>query len=906
MLNRWSVATWLAVTGLLLTPLSLASDKSDKLPEPGKLKFNDTPATATPVGLNACAGETFTPNDVDYFRIPGQAGDVVHIDVDPHVVVGQSLPGLADDLTVTVELLDAQGGVLAVDTGNFVLTDPSLHGIVLPSSPSGDYYVRVTATGWQQPGEVTYLLRTCREDALFETEPNNSRLRATRLQIDTVVRAFLGDDATDPADFFRFWGVAGHNMAVKVLNTDGSLAPYTIEVIDGQGTVLASAGQNTQGLPDHTLVFAPPAEDTYYLRIIQFGLAQPTPYDVIISSDLSTTPAFFGRGEVEPNDDQLSANAIAVGDVVEGIIGAGDDDVWTFSASAGDVIAIDISARLTDIGSGLDSVLDVLDSGGIVVGSNDDGPGGGLDSFLNFSVPADDDYSIRVRGFNGTSEGEYLLTLTGGISAAIGGLPTEVEPNDDLGSATPVAYGDRVFGTIDPSGDEDFYSFTASGADTISIDLDGTQDGFSIDTTLELLDAGGVSIEFDDDDDDYALDSIILNATLPGAGTYYFVVRAFSGGGPDAGYTASLQLTGASGTQESEPNDDDVTATPAAIGSSVSGVIDPAGDIDFFSFAGTAGSTIRIDVDAGGLTQVPSASTLDSIIEVFDPNGVSIAFNDDGGSLDSDVLVTLPIDGVYTVSIEAFAGGGSLTDTYDMDITPFFSSVLSLPGVVESEPNDDSASATFVGLNNLGSGVLEAGDADFFSFDAQVGDVIIIDVSARTFGSSLDSVIDVFDPNGIGVATNDDGGEGSLDSFVLFTAPEAGTYSVEVSAFSGDGPDGYYTLNIIESALDLGIDDATPNQGGPVTVDIRGNPNDHICLLFGFQEGTLDIPGAGTLDILDPNVLLGLTLPESGELSFTTNLPPNLTGRLLGQLISVEGIDQFFDEVSNLVRIDIQ
>ncbi len=906
MLQRGSLLTGLGLGTFVLIAASWADDQTDKPIEPNKFKFNDTSSTAAPVGWNTCKAESFVEGDVDYFRLTGQAGDVIHIDVDPHVIVGQPLPDLADDLTVTVEIQDAQGNVLALNVGNFVLQNPSLHGVVLPSSPNDQYLVRVTTTGWTQGGELPYLLRTCREDQHFEVEPNNSRLRATPVRLDTVVGGFLTVDTIDPIDFYRFYGNAGHNVTVKVTLDDGTLAPFTIEVIDALGNVLANSGQDSKGLSDHTLVFNPPVDATYYLRIIQFGLADVTPYHATMSSDLTTTPAIYFINEVEPNDLQADANSMSVGGAVEGVIGAADTDSWTFSASAGDAIAVDISARPTDIGSGLDSIITVLDSGGAVVATNDDGQGGGLDSFATFIAPANDDYTVQVVGFGGTSEGEYLLTVNGAITTSIGGLPSEVEPNNDLGSATPMSVGDRISGAIDPSGDEDFFSFTVDGPVTISIDLDCTQDGSSLDSTLELLDAGGSSIEFDDDDDDYPVDSIILNAALPGAGTYVFAVRPFSGGSPDHFYTASVQLTGPSGTIESEPNDTIGTATPAAIGSSASGVIDPAGDVDFFSFAGTAGSVVRLDIDAGGLLQVPSPSTLDSLLELFDPSGTSIAFNDDGGSTDSDLTVTLPVDGVYTVAVSAFAGGGSATDTYDLDITPFLTIVTNLPDTVESEPNDDSASATFIGTDALGSGVLEAGDADFFSFDAQAGDVLIIDVSATTFGSSLDSIIEVFDPNGASVGTNDDGGDGSLDSFLLFTAPIGGTYSVEIGAFSGTGPDAFYTVNILEGDLILEVDTATPPPGGPVGVEMRGNPHDHICLLFGFQAGEKNIPGAGVLGILDPTVLLGITLPESGELNFSSGLPPNLRGVVYGQLISVEGLNLFFDEISGVVSIDIQ
>ena len=67
---------------------------------------------------------------------------------------------------------------------------------------------------------------------------------------------------------------------------------------------------------------------------------------------------------------------------------------------------------------------------------------------------------------------------------------------------------------------------------------------------------------------------------------------------------------------ETEPNDDYTTADAVNIGDQATGVINPAGDWDWFTFTVTAGQTIAFDVDAADY-----GSDMDPIIELYDTDG---------------------------------------------------------------------------------------------------------------------------------------------------------------------------------------------------------------------------------------------------------------------------------------------
>ena len=76
-------------------------------------------------------------------------------------------------------------------------------------------------------------------------------------------------------------------------------------------------------------------------------------------------------------------------------------------------------------------------------------------------------------------------------------------------------------------------------------------------------------------------------------------------------------------------------------------------------------------------------------------------------------------------------------------------------------------------------------DVDLFEVSLNTGDTLSVDLDAAINGSTLNSVLTIFDVNGNLLAQNDNNSLGNgdeLDSFLEFTAPENGTYYVGVSS----------------------------------------------------------------------------------------------------------------------------
>jgi hypothetical protein len=93
-------------------------------------------------------------------------------------------------------------------------------------------------------------------------------------------------------------------------------------------------------------------------------------------------------------------------------------------------------------------------------------------------------------------------------------------------------------------------------------------------------------------------------------------------------------------------------------------------DVDFFRFTGTPGSVVKVDLEG----QATGKGTLgDPFLGFFDAGCNLIALNDDFRSLNSRLVLTIPVDGVFILGVTfccdyGFLGGG--VGTYQLTITP--------------------------------------------------------------------------------------------------------------------------------------------------------------------------------------------------------------------------------------------
>lgn len=123
----------------------------------------------------------------------------------------------------------------------------------------------------------------------------------------------------------------------------------------------------------------------------------------------------------------------------------GEADYYRFSGNQGDTIVAEVIAQRQ--GSSLDSILKLFPAQFQLLTFNDDFYG--LDSRIEHALPATGTYYLSVEDLNkwgGPTYSYQLLLQANGAPLRDAG--TEVEPNDFITTATPIAYGDRISGNI--------------------------------------------------------------------------------------------------------------------------------------------------------------------------------------------------------------------------------------------------------------------------------------------------------------------------------------------------------------------------------------------------------------------------------------------------------------------------
>ena len=122
----------------------------------------------------------------------------------------------------------------------------------------------------------------------------------------------------------------------------------------------------------------------------------------------------------------------------------------------------------------------------------------------------------------------------------------------------------------------------------------------------------------------------------------------------------------------------------------------------------------------------------------------------------------------------------------DIAPSPNWVRVSSFGNELEIEPNDkkENATACYGSLPIAMNGVIgKKGDVDWFRFTAKKGETYDINVYARRIRSQLDTVLTIADADGKTITSNDD--TGGADSYVRFTVPRDGEFTLKISDHLG-------------------------------------------------------------------------------------------------------------------------
>ncbi|MCD6101650.1 MAG: choice-of-anchor J domain-containing protein, partial [Candidatus Cloacimonetes bacterium] len=238
---------------------------------------------------------------------------------------------------------------------------------------------------------------------------------------------------------------------------------------------------------------------------------------------------------------------------------------------------------------------------------------------------------------------------------------------------------------------------------------------------------------------------------------------------------------------EVEPNNDWTTAN--AITDSMAAAIDPGGDVDYFSFAATAGLAYTFTTD-----DLPGSSNNvgDTKMYLYDTDGTTqLAFDDDSGpGYYSQIVYTIETDGTYYVKVVGY--GSSYTGDYLLTMTS------EVPPTDPYEPNNTLATATAIasGDSLVGPMIDPGGDIDLYVFTGTAGYAVRAE-TCPVNGVTMDTKLYLLAADSTQLAYNDDGGEGALSLISGYDLPADGTYYLKATGYSS------YTTGFYNMKLDL-------------------------------------------------------------------------------------------------------
>lgn len=367
------------------------------------------------------------------------------------------------------------------------------------------------------------------------------------------------------------------------------------------------------------------------------------------------------------------------------------------------------------------------------------------------------------------------------------------------------------------------------------------------------------------------------------------------------GFTVFARASVARGVAETEPNNDTASATDASTGGA-SGMIDPADDLDFFSFSVNAGGNVYAETTDG-----MGGCAVDTVIRLYDSTGTEIGSNDEAGpgscSQIDPLFDTFARDlpaGTYYISVESYQGGetgaytlviltadGGCGNSYverSLDEQCDDGNTADGDGCSSTCQVQTSGMVNGIDQDQTFSGSLDpAGKVDYYQVVMDTAGYIEAQTGAPTVGTCAegnDTILRLYDATFQLIGSNDDinfpdNPCSHIDpAFDGFAAVEAGTYYISVEEFGGNDVIPAYELQI--KTLGAGCGNGIIETDGGEQCDdggtAAGDGCDASCMIepFGSISGT---GGNATLPAGDPNEIpnfVEITVTAGQSITATT------------------------------------
>jgi Ca2+-binding RTX toxin-like protein/subtilisin-like proprotein convertase family protein len=589
--------------------------------------------------------------------------------------------------------------------------------------------------------------------------------------------------------------------AQGLASTEGTLTDPVIRVFNSAGELVQVADNGGLGL-ESKAYFVPTQNDTYYVEVSSGIQANLGTYKLsVVDTPLPSDDA---------GDTVATARLVQTGDNNDGnLLIRGDEDWFAVDLQAGSRYVAIMKGKATGGGSLDDPYLELRDSSGSFLTSNDDG---------SWQKDAGISYEI-------TSTGRYYFVAKTLDTDATGTYSFTVRDPDDHGStkasATTVVLDTPVDGGIQWADGR----FGAKAVNTDATPVDRDEDWFQIDLTLdqivtfkvtptendglgramlEVLDPLGVPVGRGDGltvTDGTA--SVAVKAAS--AGTYQ--VRVIDG----AGYTGNYQFAVVSGDIADEDASSPMALTFTSGEASYDGVIGLAADTDTYTV--DLASDISYRIQLGKVTDgVVAALENGTMSVVFTPtDGSAVETLDtsaNSGELAGGIQLTYAASKSGTLTIEVAATG-------DLDQGQYQLKVIDLAVNQVDEAPDTITDAAVDGVDltvgDAVNGALHArSDTDLYTVQASAGQRFVAKLKGYDAGEGTlaDTSLYLLTSTGTLVASSVNASDfGQLDVTLL----DAGTYYLQVGGNGSAGAVGTYLLETSSAAADASSDSVAAN-----------------------------------------------------------------------------------------------
>lgn len=533
--------------------------------------------------------------DLDVWTFAANSGDSVMLRVG------------ATNFTPYLELYGPNGALL--DTG--VTASPANRDAVASVRLTNSGTFTVVVSSFYLNGAGTYRLHLAKAPGAFSVPSGDDG--------GTLVNGsrFAGVMELGDLDLWSFDAAVGDSFVVRVGTTN--FTPR-FDIYGPNGVLVGTAATASPANIDARFAARATNSGTYLVVVSSFYLGGAGAYQI----HLAKAPAAIA---ISPGDE---GGALANGGNHDGIIDAGDLDVWSFSGNAGDSVMLRAGA------TNLVPRVELYGPDGRLVDTGATASPANRDAYINVRLTNSGIFTVVVDSFylgtTATGNGTYRLYFAQAPGAFI------VPPGDEGGELTNGGNHDGIMDL----GDVDSWSFAGNAGDSVVLRA-GTTD-FTPWLQLygpdgRLVDTGATASPANRD--------ALVSVRLTNSGTFTVVLNSFYLGGAGAYRLYFAQSPGAF----SVPSGDEGGALTN--GGQYAGTLD-LGDLEVWSFTGNAGDSVVFRVGTTNFTPR---------LNLYGPDGVRTgsAVLASPANRDINLTVRLTNSGTFHLVVDSFYLGGTGT-----------------------------------------------------------------------------------------------------------------------------------------------------------------------------------------------------------------------------------------------------